>query len=141
MKAKAAPKSAKLKLLRDAVAARVEGPAGQARQRRLAFALGQHRHAFLLRLLALYVAYAMGTGQTFAPDAAAIERLAEAAIARLPETFRRHLTNVVLRIEDFADDDVLDAARHRGSVRAYRPLFAAARSASRPAGPRASCRR
>jgi len=49
----------------------------------------------------------MGTGQTFAPDAAAIERLAESAIARLPETFRRHLANVVLRIEDFADDAVL----------------------------------
>jgi predicted Zn-dependent protease with MMP-like domain len=51
----------------------------------------------------------MGTGQTFAPDAAAIERLAEAAIARLPETFRRHLANVVLRIEEHADDEVLDA--------------------------------
>jgi predicted Zn-dependent protease with MMP-like domain len=49
----------------------------------------------------------MGTGQTFAPDGAAIERLAEAAIARLPEGFRRHLTNVVLRIEDYADDEVL----------------------------------
>jgi predicted Zn-dependent protease with MMP-like domain len=51
----------------------------------------------------------MGSGQTYAPDAAAIERLAEAAIARLPERFRRHLTNVVLRIEDFADDEVLGA--------------------------------
>ena len=51
----------------------------------------------------------MGTGQTLAPDAAAIERLAEAAIARLPEAFRRHLTNIVLRIEDFADDEVLEA--------------------------------
>jgi predicted Zn-dependent protease with MMP-like domain len=50
----------------------------------------------------------MGTGQTFAPDAAAIERLAEAAIARLPEEFRRHLTNVVLRIEDYADEEVLE---------------------------------
>jgi predicted Zn-dependent protease with MMP-like domain len=49
----------------------------------------------------------MGTGQTFAPDGAAIERLAGAAIARLPEGFRRHLTNVVLRIEDYADDEVL----------------------------------
>lgn len=49
----------------------------------------------------------MGTGQTFAPDAATIERLAEAAIARLPDTFRRHLTNVVLRIEEYADDEVL----------------------------------
>ena len=51
----------------------------------------------------------MATGQTFAPDAATFERLAEAAIARLPERFRRHLANVVLRIEDFADDEVLEA--------------------------------
>ena len=51
----------------------------------------------------------MTDGQTYAPDAAAIERLADAAIARLPEGFRRHLGNVVLRIEDFADDEVLDA--------------------------------
>ena len=51
----------------------------------------------------------MGNGQTLAPDAAAIERLAEAAIERLPAAFRRHLTDVVLRIDDFADDDVLDA--------------------------------
>lgn len=50
----------------------------------------------------------MGTGQTFAPDAAAIEALAEQAIARLDEQFRRHLTNVVLRIEEFADEAVLD---------------------------------
>ncbi len=50
----------------------------------------------------------MGTGQTFAPDAAAIERLAEAAIARLPEPFRKHLQGVVLRIDDFADDAVLE---------------------------------
>ena len=49
----------------------------------------------------------MGSGQTFAPDAATIERLAEAAIARLPGTFRRHLVDVVLRIEDYADDEVL----------------------------------
>jgi predicted Zn-dependent protease with MMP-like domain len=46
--------------------------------------------------------------QTFAPDAAEIERLADAAIARLPETFRRHLEGVVLRVEEFADDAVLD---------------------------------
>jgi len=49
----------------------------------------------------------MGTGQTYAPDAAAIEALADAAIARLPERFRRHLADVVLRIEEFADDAVL----------------------------------
>jgi predicted Zn-dependent protease with MMP-like domain len=51
----------------------------------------------------------MPDGQTYAPDAAAIERLADAAIARLPEGFRRHLANVVLRVEEFADDEVLDA--------------------------------
>src|SRR5687768_5578860 len=49
----------------------------------------------------------MPDGQTYAPDAAEIERLADAAIARLPEQFRRHLHDVVLRIEDFADDEVL----------------------------------
>jgi predicted Zn-dependent protease with MMP-like domain len=45
--------------------------------------------------------------QTFAPDAAEIERLADAAIARLPEEFRRHLAGVVLRVEEFADEAVL----------------------------------
>ena len=46
--------------------------------------------------------------QTFAPDAGAIERLAETAIAGLPPEFRRHLDGVVLRIEDFAEEDVLE---------------------------------
>lgn len=49
----------------------------------------------------------MSDRQTFAPDAAAIERLAEQAIERLPDTFRRHLEDVVLRIEEFADEEVL----------------------------------
>ncbi|HTU09543.1 MAG TPA: metallopeptidase family protein [Allosphingosinicella sp.] len=49
----------------------------------------------------------MAEGQTYAPDGAALETLAEAAIARLPEVFRRHLTNVVLRIDEFADEEVL----------------------------------
>ena len=51
---------------------------------------------------------AMSERQTFAPDAAEIERLAEAAIARMPERFRRHIEGVVLRVDDFATDDVLD---------------------------------
>ena len=38
-----------------------------------------------------------------------IERLADAAIARLPEAFRVHLHNVVLRVEEFAEDEVLAA--------------------------------
>ncbi|QJU60389.1 metallopeptidase family protein [Sphingomonas sp. AP4-R1] len=48
-------------------------------------------------------------GQTIAPDAGMIERIARDAIARLPEAFRAHLDNVVLQIEDFADDETLDA--------------------------------
>ena len=50
----------------------------------------------------------MAQRQTFAPDAAEIERLAEAAIARMPEGFRRHLDGVVLRVDDFAEDEVLE---------------------------------
>ena len=51
----------------------------------------------------------MSGGQTLAPDAAAIERLADAAVAALPERFRRHLDGVVVRVEDFARDEVLEA--------------------------------
>jgi predicted Zn-dependent protease with MMP-like domain len=54
-----------------------------------------------------YVAQVTGERQTLAPDAAAIERLAEVAIARMPEGFRRQLEGVVLRIDEFADEDVL----------------------------------
>jgi predicted Zn-dependent protease with MMP-like domain len=50
----------------------------------------------------------MTEGQTFAPDAATIERLAESAIAGLPELFRRHLEGVVLRVDEFAEQEVLD---------------------------------
>jgi predicted Zn-dependent protease with MMP-like domain len=46
--------------------------------------------------------------QTFAPDAEAIEKLARAAIAALEEKFARHLDGVLLRVEEFADDDILD---------------------------------
>jgi predicted Zn-dependent protease with MMP-like domain len=51
---------------------------------------------------------AMSERQTFAPDAAEIERLADAAIARMPDHFRRRLEGVVLRVDDFAEDEVLD---------------------------------
>jgi predicted Zn-dependent protease with MMP-like domain len=51
----------------------------------------------------------MSERQTFAPDAAEFERLAEAAIARMPEEFRCHLDGVVLRIDDFAEEEVLSA--------------------------------
>ncbi len=45
--------------------------------------------------------------RTFAPDAATIERMACEAIGRLPEEFRVHLSDVVVQIEDFADEEVL----------------------------------
>lgn len=45
--------------------------------------------------------------ETFAPDAARIEALAHAALARIPAPFAAHLTEVVLVIEEFADDAVL----------------------------------
>ena len=51
----------------------------------------------------------MGRGQTFAPDAAAIERLADGAVAALPDRFRRHLATVVFRVEEFADEETLEA--------------------------------
>ncbi|MFN3946269.1 MAG: metallopeptidase family protein [Allosphingosinicella sp.] len=46
--------------------------------------------------------------QTFAPDAAELERLGEEAIRRLPDPFRVHLRGVVLRVEEFAEEEVLD---------------------------------
>jgi predicted Zn-dependent protease with MMP-like domain len=54
-----------------------------------------------------YVAQVTGERQTLAPDAAEIERLADAAIARMPGHFRRHLEGVVLRVDDFAEEEVL----------------------------------
>jgi predicted Zn-dependent protease with MMP-like domain len=43
-----------------------------------------------------------------APDADAIEALARDVLARLPEAFSQHLSGVVLRIEEFAEERVLD---------------------------------
>ena len=43
-----------------------------------------------------------------APDLAAFERMAEAAFARLPATFRALCADVVIRVDDFPDDDTLD---------------------------------
>jgi predicted Zn-dependent protease with MMP-like domain len=42
-----------------------------------------------------------------APSLAEIERLAEDAFARLPTRFRRLCAGVVLRVEDFPDDETL----------------------------------
>jgi predicted Zn-dependent protease with MMP-like domain len=44
-----------------------------------------------------------------APSADQIEALARAALARIPEPFQSHLADVVLIVEDFADEATLDA--------------------------------
>lgn len=46
--------------------------------------------------------------QTLAPDLAAIEILAQAAVERLPDRFRAFLGSVVLRVEDFPDEETCD---------------------------------
>ena len=43
------------------------------------------------------------------PSAAAIEALALAALTRLPAQFAAHLGEVVVRVEDFADEETLAA--------------------------------
>ncbi len=44
-----------------------------------------------------------------APDLALIEQLAHGAISGLPAPYRAAATQIILRIEDFAPEDVLDA--------------------------------
>ncbi len=51
----------------------------------------------------------MATNETLPPDLLRIEALAQAAIERLPDLFRRHLAHVLLRVEDFPSDEVMDA--------------------------------
>ncbi|MBW8785661.1 MAG: metallopeptidase family protein [Novosphingobium sp.] len=41
------------------------------------------------------------------PDTATFERLAHQAIRHLPQVFRRHLTDVVVRVAEFADAEQL----------------------------------
>jgi predicted Zn-dependent protease with MMP-like domain len=45
----------------------------------------------------------------YAPDCARIEELAHEAVASLPAPFRPAAAQVLLRIEDFAPDDILEA--------------------------------
>lgn len=44
-----------------------------------------------------------------APTLADIEALAQAAVERLPELFRQHLRHVILKVEDFPDEEVMAA--------------------------------
>jgi len=42
-----------------------------------------------------------------APTLADIEALAQAAVERLPLLFRQHLASLILRVEDFPDEEVM----------------------------------
>ena len=44
-----------------------------------------------------------------APDAAALETMAGEVLSRLPEPFARHLGDIVVKVEQFADAETLDA--------------------------------
>ncbi|HLU92440.1 MAG TPA: metallopeptidase family protein, partial [Pedomonas sp.] len=47
--------------------------------------------------------------QTLPPALADVEAIAREALERLPDPFRGWLKDVVLRIEDFPDEDVMEA--------------------------------
>lgn len=49
----------------------------------------------------------MSSDPTFAPDLDRIEVLARIAIGRLPDLFRLHLCDIVLRVEEFPDAEVM----------------------------------
>jgi len=51
----------------------------------------------------------MAATETLAPSIADIERLAQAAVERLPDLFRSHLAATLLRVEDFPDAEVMAA--------------------------------
>ena len=51
---------------------------------------------------------AMDWHEIAAPGLVEIEQIAEAAYARLPEEFRRLCQGLVIRVEDFPDEEVLD---------------------------------
>ncbi|MCG2839580.1 metallopeptidase family protein [Sandaracinobacter sp. RS1-74] len=44
-----------------------------------------------------------------APSLADIQALAQAAVERLPDLFRTHLAEVILKVEDFPDEEVIEA--------------------------------
>ena len=49
----------------------------------------------------------MAEQATYAPDLGQIEQFARAAVERLPEAFRAYLGDVVIRVEEFADEATL----------------------------------
>ena len=54
---------------------------------------------------------AVDWGRASAPSLAEFETMAGAAFAKLPQNFREMCGDVVIRIEDFPSDDVLDAMK------------------------------
>ncbi len=50
----------------------------------------------------------MNAGELTAPTLADLERLAQEAFAEMPELFRKHCDGLVIRVADFAEDEVLD---------------------------------
>lgn len=94
-------------LARDCVAGVVIVPFAQRIECGRPFGLGQlFDHRFASKPVSRYPAVMM-EGQ-LAPSSADIELLARAAIERLPERFRDHLGDVVLIVEDFASEEILD---------------------------------
>lgn len=51
----------------------------------------------------------MRTNPMLSPDTATFERLAREALDRLPEPFSDHTGDIVIRVEEFADAETLDA--------------------------------
>jgi len=49
----------------------------------------------------------MRQAATHPPDLSDIETLAEAAVSSLPDLFRSELLGVVIRVEDFPDDEIM----------------------------------
>lgn len=49
------------------------------------------------------------TDYTTPPDSEAIANLAERALLEIPEALRRHVQGVGISVEEFADDETLDA--------------------------------
>ena len=58
-----------------------------------------------------------------APSLAELEAIADKAYARLPARFRALTGDLLIRVEDFPTDEVLDSLGHRIAVRSARPLF------------------
>lgn len=98
----------KEELARDRISGVVEIPLAQRVESGRPLGLGQlFDHPFASQRVSRYLA-AMGTKGQLAPSCEDIETLARAAIERLPEHFRTHLGDVVLIVEDFASEEILD---------------------------------